>query len=235
MAILAVPGEFTTMSGRRLRESLANTAAGLGEDMEVVIAGLSNTYTHYIATYEEYQKQRYEAASTIYGPHTLSAYIQQFNHLLQNMIEGNQLQRGPPPPNLFDDQLSFVPGVVMDNAPPGLTFGDCIQQPDEAVEAGTRVSARFISGHLRNNLMLESSFLTVEKQEADGGWEVVARDADWETRLVWTRTNVILGESEVTVTWDIPPDWSGVFRIGHMGYWHTIIRSVSFKELLCRN
>ena len=120
----------------------------------------------------------------------------------------------------------------MDNAPPGLTFGDCIQQPDEAVEAGTRVSARFISGHLRNNLMLESSFLTVEKQEADGGWEVVARDADWETRLVWTRTNVILGESEVTVTWDIPPDWSGVFRIGHMGYWHTIIRSVSFKELL---
>ena len=38
---------------------------------------------------------------------------------MQAMIQGDQLQRGPPPPNLFDDQLSFVPGVVMDNPPPG--------------------------------------------------------------------------------------------------------------------
>jgi hypothetical protein len=41
------------------------------------LAGLSNTYTHYITTFEEYEKQRYEAASTIYGPHTLLAYLQQ--------------------------------------------------------------------------------------------------------------------------------------------------------------
>ena len=83
LAILAVPGEFTTMSGRRLREAVAAAAAELGEEMKVVIAGLSNTYTHYVATWEEYQRQRYEAASTIYGPHTLAAYIQQFTHLAQ--------------------------------------------------------------------------------------------------------------------------------------------------------
>jgi neutral ceramidase len=41
------------------------------------ISGLSNTYTHYVTTLEEYQKQRYEAASTIYGPYTLMAYQQQ--------------------------------------------------------------------------------------------------------------------------------------------------------------
>merc|ERR1712037_579631 len=61
--LLAVPGEFTTMAGRRLRESVAETA-GI-EGSKVVVAGLSNTYTHYITTWEEYQKQRYEAASTI--------------------------------------------------------------------------------------------------------------------------------------------------------------------------
>ncbi|GAB0192545.1 putative neutral ceramidase C [Grus japonensis] len=49
--------------------------------MDVVIAGLCNVYTHYITTYEEYQVQRYEAASTIYGPHTLSAYIQLYRGL----------------------------------------------------------------------------------------------------------------------------------------------------------
>ena len=71
------------MSGRRLREAVAGAAMEMGEEMKVVIAGLSNTYTHYVATWEEYQKQRYEAASTIYGPHTLAAYIQQYTYLTQ--------------------------------------------------------------------------------------------------------------------------------------------------------
>ena len=48
--------------------------------------------------------------------------------------------------------------------------------------SGSRVSVRFVSGHLRNNLMLESSFLTVERQEGDT-WLTVARDAEWETRM----------------------------------------------------
>ena len=44
--------------------------------MELVIAGLTNTYSSYVTTFEEYGVQRYEGASTIYGPHTLDAYIQ---------------------------------------------------------------------------------------------------------------------------------------------------------------
>ena len=31
------------------------------------------------------------------------------------------------------------------------------------------------------------------------GWLVVARDAEWETKLLWTRTNVVTGESNVQV------------------------------------
>lgn len=34
----------------------------------VVIAGPANTYGHYITTREEYGVQRYEGASTIFGP-----------------------------------------------------------------------------------------------------------------------------------------------------------------------
>lgn len=33
----------------------------------VILSGLSNTYSSYITTFEEYQYQRYEAASTAYG------------------------------------------------------------------------------------------------------------------------------------------------------------------------
>uniref|UniRef100_A0A2I3NDS6 Neutral ceramidase n=1 Tax=Papio anubis TaxID=9555 RepID=A0A2I3NDS6_PAPAN len=89
LAITAIPGEFTTMSGRRLREAVQAEFASHGvQNMTVVISGLCNVYTHYITTYEEYQAQRYEAASTIYGPHTLSAYIQLFRNLAKAIATG---------------------------------------------------------------------------------------------------------------------------------------------------
>lgn len=53
----AVPGEFTTMSGRRLRNAVKNAVIenGGSDDTRVIITGLSNVYTNYIATPEEYQ------------------------------------------------------------------------------------------------------------------------------------------------------------------------------------
>ena len=69
--IAAVPGEFTTMAGRRLKRVLENTIFNVTQgtqNLKVVVAGLSNAYTHYINTQEEYQKQRYKAASTMFGP-----------------------------------------------------------------------------------------------------------------------------------------------------------------------
>jgi len=47
----------------------------------VVISALANTYIDYVTTPEEYNVQRYEGASTIYGPYTLPAFIQEFNKL----------------------------------------------------------------------------------------------------------------------------------------------------------
>jgi len=41
----------------------------------------THTLTNYIATPEEYSIQRYEGVSTIYGPYTLPAYIQEYNKL----------------------------------------------------------------------------------------------------------------------------------------------------------
>merc|ERR1719295_2280718 len=81
-------------------------------------------------------------------------------------------------------------------------------------------------GHLRNNLMLEETFLTVEKME-DLEWKVVARDTDWETKLLWTRTNVVTGESTVEVIWDLPDNTpAGTYRLGHRGYHKTLLRGV---------
>lgn len=53
------------MAGRRLREAVKETliSNGNGEfdnNTHVVIAGLTNTYSQYVATFEEYKQQRYE-------------------------------------------------------------------------------------------------------------------------------------------------------------------------------
>ena len=79
---------------RRLRDAISQkvmeTTRG-SEDTKIMLAGLSNVYTHYITTYEEYQKQRYEGASTIYGPHTLRAYLQQYAYLTEKLLNVSYL------------------------------------------------------------------------------------------------------------------------------------------------
>lgn len=65
--VTSVLVEFTTMAGRRLREAVKETLmrSGGGEfdnATQVVIAGLTNTYSQYVATFEEYKQQRYEVA-----------------------------------------------------------------------------------------------------------------------------------------------------------------------------
>ncbi|KAA0195384.1 Neutral ceramidase [Fasciolopsis buskii] len=94
--IVALPGEFTTMSGRRIREGVqevirSNKRYGkrTAAPIHVALAGLSNTYTSYIATPEEYELQRYEGASTIYGPLTLPAYVNQFRKLAEALVLPN--------------------------------------------------------------------------------------------------------------------------------------------------
>jgi hypothetical protein len=45
-------------------------------------SAVSGADTHYIVTAEEYEAQRYEAASTLFGKHTLAAYILKFTELV---------------------------------------------------------------------------------------------------------------------------------------------------------
>ncbi|XP_019620213.1 PREDICTED: neutral ceramidase-like isoform X2 [Branchiostoma belcheri] len=230
LVVAAVPGEFSTMSGRRLRDSIqrAVVSKGLPEDTEVVVAGLSNTYSDYITTYEEYQVQRYEGASTIYGPHTLAAYQQLYSQLAQDMVMGADIDIGPSPPNLLSRQLSFLPPVVLDTTPLFTHFGEVITDAGSAYHTNETVSVRFHSAHPRNNLQLDGSFLTVERKKDDGTFEVVHNDASWDTMYKWKRTNVLVGHSEATITWTISPGTPpGTYRIRHFGHSKNLVGEIT--------
>lgn len=230
LAILPVPGEFTTMCGRRFRDKIASVLAASGIDGVVpVLAGLSNVYSHYITTWEEYQVQRYEAASTIFGPHTCAAYRQQYTLLVQAILNGAVLPPGPSPPDLSHTVLTLLPGVLYDGEPMGSHFGDVVAQPYPLAYTGETVSAKFVSGHPRNDVQLGGSFLTVERQvNSSGVWEVVATDASWDTRFIWDRVSLLLGTSLSTVKWDIPHDTpEGTYRITHTGHSKNLFFGIS--------
>ncbi|XP_036922817.1 neutral ceramidase [Sturnira hondurensis] len=222
LAITAIPGEFTTMSGRRLREAIKTEFATYGmPNMTVVISGLSNVYTHYITTYEEYQVQRYEAASTIYGPHTLSAYIQLFRVLAKAIATDTvaNLSRGPEPPFFKQLIIPLIPNIA-DKAPIGKNFGDVLQPLNPKYRVGDVAEVTFVGANPKNSAenRTHQTFLTVEKYENSSmGWQVVHNDASWETRFYWHKG--LLGHSNATIQWHIPDTAQpGIYRIRYFGH-----------------
>ncbi|XP_026967714.1 neutral ceramidase isoform X1 [Sagmatias obliquidens] len=222
LAITAIPGEFTTMSGRRLREAVQEEFATYGMlNMTVVISGLCNVYTHYITTYEEYQAQRYEAASTIYGPHTLSAYIQLFRVLAKAIATDTvaNLSSGPEPPFFKDLMAPLIPNAV-DRAPVGTTFGDVLQPANPKYRVGEVVEVTFVGANPKNSAenKTHQTFLTVEKYEATSAtWKIMHNDASWETRFYWHKG--LRGHSNATIQWHIPDTAQpGTYRIRYFGH-----------------
>jgi neutral ceramidase len=65
VTLVTLPGEFTTMLGRRISRSVAEAVR---TREKVLLVGLANEYLSYFATEEEYRVQHYEGSSMLYGP-----------------------------------------------------------------------------------------------------------------------------------------------------------------------
>lgn len=231
LVILSVPGEFTTMAGRRLRDAVKTvlTNEGFGSNLHVIIAGLTNTYSQYITTFEEYQVQRYEGGSTLYGPHTLNAYIQEFKKLATAIVKDQTVEQGPQPPDLLDKQLGFLTPVVMDATPPGVKFGDVSSDvpKNSTFRRGSMVPVTFWSACPRNDLMTEGTFALVEILQGKDSWVPAYDDDDFCLRFIWSRPHKLSAQSHATIEWRIPPSAApGVYRISHFGASKPLIGSI---------
>ncbi|KAF3931500.1 hypothetical protein ABW19_dt0205241 [Dactylella cylindrospora] len=202
------PGEATTMSGRRWKEAVAGASSGIipsGTSPIVVLGGPANTYTHYITTEEEYSIQRYEGASTLYGPHTLNAYISLSLKYLSYLSPANTatIDPGPSPPDNSDNSLSFITGVVYDNPPIFKSFGQVTSDTAASYRPGDTASVTFIGANPRNNLRLEGTYAAVEFKNSAGTWVQVRSDEDWDLIYNWKRDDGFWGTSSVTIQWII--------------------------------
>jgi len=215
LAIIAAPAEFTIMSGRRVRETVK---AALGDSVRhVVFAGYANAYSGYVTTPEEYDAQHYEGASTHFGKWTLGAYQQSFNELATALRQGTAAGPSAAVRDLTNNQMSFQTGVVLDNVPIFKSFGDVDRQANASYARGQHVEVAFWTGHPKNNLRLNGTFLEVQRWDG-AAWRTVATDGDWETTYRWERVDPVWGSSRAVIGWDIPSSAApGQYRIRHYG------------------
>ncbi|XP_045768235.1 neutral ceramidase-like [Maniola jurtina] len=222
-AILGVPGEPTTMAGRRMKRVVGDVMKKRGFAPRIAVSALTNEYIHYVSTFEEYQIQRYEAASTIYGPHTLDIFLNKFHKFTVTAIEGTNVPPGPEPADHLNDTISLILPVVLDTSAFGTNFGDVIEQPPEVVSRGDTVRVVFVGANPRNDLRQESSYSVVERLEL-GTWRTVATDADWDTKFHWERELDSNTASRVTIEWNVPNDVIAVpYRIVYHGASRSIL------------
>ena len=233
--ILNVPAEFTTMAGRRLRNAVNRSLWEIGFDNNpppvIVIAGLSNSYSSYVTTREEYFGQRYEAASTLYGPNTLAAYIQEFQRLVRDLMSGSNSTTldGPRDRSQHLVSVGTYPSLLsIDTIGVGRRFGSIVTDAREVYTVGETAYATFRSANPRNNLRTGGTFLTVDLlNETDGTWRTQFVDDDWCTqyhwRGGWSSERFYWGNSFANITWTIPNDTpTGMYRICHFGTRQTI-------------
>jgi neutral ceramidase len=226
LGILAVPAEFTVMSGRRLMETVQGV---LGDTMgHLVVAGLSNAYSGYVTTKEEYDMQHYEGGSTHFGPWTLAAYQQSFYQLATAILPADQSPATslspapfpalePVPRDLTGETINFQTGVIHDQAPIFKRIGDTVQDANSSYYTGQTVEVKFWSGHPKNNLRTQGTFLEVQKWNG-ANWTAIASDNDWETTYQWKRIDGFWGTSHAILTWSIPSETSsGYYRLKHYG------------------
>lgn len=191
LVIIVSPGEASTMAGRRWRDAVGHATSHLlqqeqeisGPEVEpiVVLGGPANSYTHYITTEEEYAVQRYEGASTLYGPHTLAAYIHVTLSYLPLLGSSNlppataalkqeeQEEEEVYPPDNSNRSLSFISPVVRDGHGLFSPFGNVLSDVEKVYNRSsdhnltTTIRATFQGANPRNNLRLEGTYAAVEK------------------------------------------------------------------------
>ncbi|NUR94832.1 MAG: neutral/alkaline ceramidase [Kribbellaceae bacterium] len=205
--LLGIPAEVTIVAGLRLRRTVASI---VGADLaDVLVAGYSNGYLHYVTTPEEYDTQQYEGGSTLFGRWTLPALQQVASSLATAMRDDEPVPYGDAELDLSSRLRTARPRIPRDKAPAGHTFGDVLVEPRARYRAGDTATAVFVAAYPNNDLHRNGTYLEVQRRIPDG-WLTVADDGDWSTTFRWRRTRT--GQLAV-ITWTVPGDASGEHRI----------------------
>jgi len=174
--LLCLPVEVTVTAGARLREAVAG-AAGI-DPADVLIQGYANGYAHYLTTPEEYDAQRYEAGSTVFGRNQLAAFTEAAQRLAGDLAAGRPTDRGTPPPRQRPGRFGSPSGTTVLSRPRPVRVTTV-----RTSGPGAPVVVGFECPH--PNRAIPDSYVRVERRHG-ADWVFVADDDAPSTELEWT-------------------------------------------------
>lgn len=205
--LVCLPMEVTITAGLRIRRSVAEIVDT--DTTHVLVQGYSNGYAHYLTTEHEYDEQRYEAGSTMFGRHQLQAVLDVCRTLATSMAEGTPVSTGPPPrPRRLPATLPVRSQARRQRVAP-------IRWPRSA-HAGQHIVAEFSADH--PNFPIREQYLRVEHKRV-AAWACVADDAGLSTSIRWRRER---GRFYARLVWQIPEGASGEYRLGYVSAGGTV-------------
>jgi neutral ceramidase len=114
--LIALPAEPTTVTGMRIRDTAQAFSASWADAPQVTaVVGLTNEYLQYVASADEYALQRYEGASTLYGPQTAEFLREQSECLVRYLGDA---RAGP-----CNDQAAQINQLVAVGYRPSIEIG----------------------------------------------------------------------------------------------------------------
>lgn len=238
--IYSSPIELSTMSGRRIKRAMKSLLKKhYGNNIEIVITGLANQYAGYMTTREEYQIQRYEGASTLWGPSSLDALIDGYGTITKMLLEKESKGKFQKDDDLICNTESLVAANTCsikthlsyqlrlvfphnhDELPNGCFFGKILNTESLKKDylKGDTVQVVFQGASPRHNFSHVPTFLNVEYyQPTIQEWIVVYDDGDPCTRYWFAFDHIFSLVSTVTITWFIDPkEHPGLYRIRYLG------------------
>ncbi len=215
LAVIGLPFEVTTTAARRIRTAMLDELEPFGVRYAQV-AGLSNHYSHYLTTREEYASQQYEGGSTIFGAWQLDVVIQELSLLVRRELNRAKPGEELAPSHYQDSYRTHVTSLVhepdTDNHFDDATVGTVINAPAEtyALADTPVVSAAFVATNPRKDLRQNDTYGSVEMQTGPE-WQTLAVDNDFSLTVTYDDEN-----GTMALTWR--PDENtkpGTYRLRH--------------------
>ncbi len=186
LAITAFPSEITKQMGLRIRNSVKEASDGQFED--VVLSGLTNGYSSYTATPEEYDACHYEGSFTLFGRRQGPLYRDIAVDVSNALLQGTPYELDPEP-------LYTVAGGDESPEPePTPDAGTPVEQPEKTVVRYGRATFSWNGGHPAIDVPWGKRLVTTQrrgrkrwnrKTSDDGFHDILVRDPETD---VWTTT-----------------------------------------------
>jgi neutral ceramidase len=187
LAITAFPSEITKQMGMRIRNAVQGATGDAFSD--VVMSGLTNGYSSYTSTPEEYDACHYEGSFTLFGRRQGALYRETAVAIAKALADGADYASDPEPAYRADSTGSYPEPEPTPDA------GAAVKQPEKSLVRYGRATFSWNGGHPAIDAPPGRRLVTTQRQGRKGRWKRVTTDDGFYDILerdpetdVWTTT-----------------------------------------------